>query len=317
LSKDGLVAEILKRHDEEPSRDDIVRTSYSGTAATLDAEVSRMKRWFPFLFFATGALLGCTGIQPPLPPLSTPVASGPRDYRVAPVRWQENTVLTYDMVDFQETRVGDHVKTSEDRHVFQMRAVARSSQGVVRVRFALDGTEFGQVRFDDQGRVMDATPTNPAHVPLFRAMVQLAGSAALREYASTTFRQGEPVRVNLPAASFAQALPPEFRSGLAESVPIDLTYMGQVRVGDSVAAVVNTKAANLLRNPICGTAPDGTTPVCLAEFRLEGTEYRDPTNGHLVAEYSIGTATGSRDGRPLWVWTITRKTLDHRQSAGW
>jgi hypothetical protein len=100
-------------------------------------------------------------------------------------------------------------------------------------------------------------------------------------------------------------------------VPIDLTYMGQVRVGDSVAAVVNTKAANLLRNPICGTAPDGTTPVCLAEFRLEGTEYRDPTNGHLVAEYSIGTATGSRDGRPLRVWTITRKTLDRRQSAGW
>jgi hypothetical protein len=244
------------------------------------------------------------------------VPTSAQEYRVVPVRWHANTVVTYDMQSFQETRQGDDVKTAEDRHVFEMRVVERTGQGLVRVRFALDGTEFGQVRFDDSGRVVDATPTVPAHEALFQAMVQLAGSAALREYAATTFRRGEPVRVNLPSVTFAQALPPQFRSGLVENVPIELTYVGQVRVGESVAAAITTKAANLLKSPVCGTAQDGTTPVCLSEFRLEGTEYRDPTNGHLVAEYSVGTATGSMEGRPLRVRTITQKTLDRRQSRG-
>jgi len=221
------------------------------------------------------------------------------------------------MQDFQETRLGDDVRTAENRHVFQMRVMERTTQGLVRVRFALDGAEFGQARFDDQGHVVDATPSDPAHTPLFQAMVQLAGSAALREYASTTFRQGAPVRVNLPSVAFAQALPPEFRAGLVENVPIELTYVGQVRAGESVAAAITTKAANLLKNPICGTAQDGTTQVCLAEFHLEGTEYRDPTSGHLVAEYSVGTATGHMEGRPLRVRTITQKTLDRQRSSGW
>ena len=84
-----------------------------------------------------------------------------------------------------------------------MRVVERAAQGPVRVRFALDGAEFGQVRFDEQGRVLDATPTDPAYTGLFHAMVQLAGSAALREYAATTFRHGEPVRViDGPFSSF-------------------------------------------------------------------------------------------------------------------
>ena len=276
-----------------------------------------MTRWFPFLTLSLCALLGCAPAKAPLQPLTTPVPTSPREYRVVPVRWQENTVMTYDMLDFQETRLGDEVKTAENRHVFQMRAAERTAQGLVRVRFALDGAEFGQVRFDDQGRVVDATPSDPAHAALFQAMVQLAGSAALREYASTTFRQGEPVRVNVPSVTFAQALPPEFRSGLVENVPIELTYVGQVRVGESVAAAITTKAANLLKSPTCGTAQNGTTQVCLAEFRLEGTEYRDPTSGHLVAEYSVGTATGSMEGRPLRVRTITQKTLDRLQSSGW
>jgi hypothetical protein len=276
-----------------------------------------MTRRFPFLIVSLCTLLGCTSAKAPLPPLATPVPTGPQEYRVVPVRWQENTVMTYDMLDFQETQLGDDVKLSENRHVFEMRVVERTAQGLVRVRFALDGAEFGQVRFDDQGRVVDATPTNPAHVPLFQAMVQLAGSAALREYASTTFRKGEPVRVNVPSVAFAQALPPEFQSGLVENVPIEMTYVGQVRVGESVAAAVATNAANLLKNPICGAAQGGTAQICLAEFRLEGTEYRDPTSGHLLAEYSVGTATGSMERRPLRVRTITRKTLDRQRSSGW
>lgn len=276
-----------------------------------------MTRWFPFLTVSVCALLGCAPTKAPLPPFTAPVPAAPQEYRVVPVLWHENTVVTYDMQSFQETQLGDDVKAAEDRHVLEIRVVERAAQGLVRVRFALDGAEFGQVRFDDQGRVVDATPTNPAHAPLFQAMVQLAGSAALREYASTTFRRGEPVRVTVPSVAFAQALPPEFRSGLVENVPIELTYAGQVRVGESVAAAVATKAANLLRSPLCGTAQDGTTQVCLAEFRLEGTEYRDPASGHLVAEYSVGTATGSMEGRPLRVRTITRKTLDRQRSSGY
>jgi hypothetical protein len=280
-------------------------------------EGSAMKRWFLFLIVSVCALLGCAPTKAPLPPLATPVPAGPQEYRVVPVRWQENTVMTYDMQDFQETRLEGDVKTAENRHVFQMRAIERTAQGLVLVRFALDGAEFGQVRFNDQGQVVDATPTDPAHTPLFQAMVQLAGSAALREYASTTFRQGEPVRAALPSVTFAQALPPEFRSALVENVPIELTYVGQVRVGESVAAAVTMKAANLLKDRICGTAQDDKTQACLAEFRLEGTEYRDPTSGHLVAEYSVGIATGSMEGRPLRVRTITQKTLDRQRSSGW
>ncbi len=275
-----------------------------------------MKRWFPILIVSLCALLGCASAKAPLPPLATPVPASPQEYRVVPVRWQANTVVTYSMQDFQETRLGGDVKTAEDRHVFQMRVVERTEQGLARVRFTLDGTEFGQVRFDDRGRVLDATPTVPAHAALFQAMVQLAGSTALQEYASTTFRQGVPVRLNVPSVTFAQALPPEFRAGLVENVPIELTYVGQVRLGESVAAAITTKAANLLKSPVCGTAQDGTTQVCLSEFRLEGTEYRDPTNGHLVAEYSVGTATGNIQGRPLRVRTFTQKTLDRRESGG-
>lgn len=275
-----------------------------------------MKRRFPFLIAMVYAVFGCAPAAAPLLPPTAPVSNSPQEYRVVPVRWLENTVLTYQMQDVRETQLGDEVKTSESRHVLQMRVVERAARGIVRVRFTLDGAEFGHVRFDDRGRVVDATPTDPAHAALFRAMVQLADSAALREYASTTFRQGEPVRVGLPSALFAQALPPEFRSGLAESVPMEMTYVGQVRLGNSVAAVITTKAANLLRSPICGPAQSGTAEVCLSEFRLDGTEYRDPTNGHLIAERSVGTALGRMDGRSLRVRTIIQKTLDRQQSGG-
>jgi len=279
-------------------------------------EVSAMKRWLPFLTVFVCGLLGCAPAAAPPLPLTTPVPDSPREYRVVPVRWQENTVATYDMQDVRETQLGDEVTTSQSRHVFQMRVVERAPRGIVRVRFALDGAEFGHVRFDDQGRVVDAAPTDPAHTALFHAMVQLAGSAALREYASTTFRQGEAVRVTLPAAAFAQALPPEFRSSLAEHVPMEMTYVGHVRVGDSAAAVITTTAANLLKRPICNPTHDSTAEVCLTEFRLDGTEYRDPTSGHLLAEHSVGTATGRVDGRPLRVRTIIQKTLELRQSSG-
>jgi hypothetical protein len=279
-------------------------------------EVSAMKRWLPFLIVSACALLGCAPATAPSLPLTTPVPNGPQEYRVVPVRWMESTVVTYDMQDFRETQLGDEVNTSQSRHVLQMRVVERAAQGIVRVRFALDGAEFGQVRFDEQGRVVDATPTDPAYTALFHAMVQLAGSAALREYASTTFRQGEPVRVSLPSAAFAQALPSEFQAGLAESVPMEMTYVGYVRLGDSVAAVITTKAANLLKNPICGPARNGAAEVCLTEFRLDGAEYRDPASGHLIAEHSVGTATGRVDGRSLRVRTIIQKTLDRRQSSG-
>ena len=97
---------------------------------------------------------------------------------------------------------------------------------------------------------------------------------------------------------------------------MEMTYVGHVRVGDSAAAAITTRAANLLKSPICGAAQDGTAEVCLTEFRLDGTEYRDPTNGHLMAEYSVGTATGRVDGRPLRVRTIIQKTLELRQSSG-
>jgi hypothetical protein len=285
-------------------------------AARQAMEVSVMTRCLPFLIVCVCALFGCAPAAAPPLPLTTPVPNSPQEYRVVPVRWQENTVATYDMQDFRETLLGDEVTTSQSRHVFQMRVVERGTQGIVRVRFALDGAEFGQVRFDDQGRVVDAAPTDPAYTALFRAMVQLAGSAALREYASTTFRQGEAVRVRLPSAAFAQALPPEFRSSLAENVPMDMTYVGHVRVGDAVAAAITTRAANLLKSPICGPAQDSTAEVCLTEFRLDGTEYRDPRSGHLIAEYSVGTATGRVDGRPLRVRTIIQKTLEPRQSSG-
>lgn len=275
-----------------------------------------MKRWLPFLIVTLCALVGCVPAAAPPLPLTTPVPNSPPEYRVVPVRWLENTVVTYDMQDFRESRLGDDVKTSENRHVFQMRVVERAAQGAVRVRFALDGAEFGHVRFDGQGRAVDATPTDPAYTALFRAMVQLADSAALREYASTTFRRDEAVRVSLPSAVFGQALAPEFRSGLAENVPMEMTYTGQVRVGDSVASAITTKASNLLRGPICSTAQDSTADVCLTEFRLEGTEYRDPTSGHLIAEYSVGTATGRVDGRALRIRTIIRKMLDRGQSSG-
>jgi hypothetical protein len=276
-----------------------------------------MKRWIPFLIVTGCALVGCAPAVVPHVPPTTPVSNSPQEYRVVPVRWLENTVLTYDMQDFRETQLGDEVKTSQNRYVFQMRVVERAAQGPVRVRFALDGAEFGQVRFDEQGRVLDATPTDPAYTALFHAMVQLAGSAALREYASTTFRQGEPVRVSLPAAAFAQALPPEFQSGLAERVAMELTYVGHVRLGDSVAAVITMNAANLLQSPICGPAQNRTAEVCLTEYRLDGTEYRDPASGHLIAEHSVGTAMGRVGGRSLRVRTIIQKTLDRRQSSGW
>jgi hypothetical protein len=97
---------------------------------------------------------------------------------------------------------------------------------------------------------------------------------------------------------------------------MEMTYVGYVRLGDSVAAVITMNAANLLKNPICGPAQNGTAEVCLAEFRLDGTEYRDPASGHLIAEYSVGTATGRVDGRSMRVRTIIRKTLDRRQSRG-
>lgn len=274
-----------------------------------------MKRWFPFVVTAC-VLVACAPVAPPPLPLTTPVPDSPQEYRVVPVRWTESTVVTYDMQEFRETRLGDEVKTEQGRHVFQMRVVGRAAQGMVQVRFALDWVDFGQARFDGQGRVVDATPTDPAYRGLFHAMVQLASSPALREYASATFRRGEPVRVSLPSAAFTQALPPEFESGLAESVPVEMTYVGHVRMGDAVAAVIATKAANLLKSPICGPAQGGTAEVCLTEFRLDGTEYRDPTNGHLLAEHSVGTATGRVNGRSLRVRTIIQKTLDRRQSSG-
>ncbi len=275
-----------------------------------------MTRWFPFLIVSVCALFGCAPATAPVLPSSAPLSDSPPEYRVVPVRWLEHTVVTYDMQEFRETRLGDEVRTSQGRHVFQMRVVDRAAQGIVRVRFALDGTEFGQVRFDAPGRVVDATPTDPAYGALFQAMVRLAGSAALREYASTTFRLGEPVRVSLPSAAFAQALPAELHSDLAESVPVDMTYVGYVRLGETIAAAITTKAANLLKSPICGPAHGSAAEVCLAEFHLDGTEYRDPTNGHLIAEHSAGTATGHMNGRPLRVRTIIQRTLDRRQSSG-
>jgi hypothetical protein len=276
-----------------------------------------MTRWLPLLIVSLCVLVGCAPATAPLPPLTMPMPDGPQEYRVVPVRWQANTVVTYTMQEVQETRLGEDVKTVEERHVVQMSAVERTAQGDVRVRFALDGAAIGQVFFDAQGHVVDATPTNPAHMPIVQAMVQMAGSAALREYAATTFRRGEPARVSLPSAAFAQALPPEFRAGLVESAPIDLTYTGQVRVGESVVATVTMKTANLLKSPLCGTAQEGKTQVCLEEFRLEGTEYREPASGHLLAEYNFGTATGRVGDRPFSVRTITEKTLDRERSRRW
>jgi len=78
----------------------------------------------------------------PLPPLATPIPDSPQEYHVGPLRWQEDTVVTYAMQEAQEGRRGNAVTTEAAQHVVEFRAVERTTLGQFWVRCALDGRRW-------------------------------------------------------------------------------------------------------------------------------------------------------------------------------
>jgi hypothetical protein len=235
---------------------------------------------------------------------------------VVPMQWQDNTVLTHNVHVFQEVRWGDQVKNLEERHVVQLSAVGRTAQGHVRVRLAYDGTALGDILFDEQGRVVDAFPTNPADMAEFQALVQTERSTAMQEITSKTLRRGEPVQVTVPSAPFIKMLPDaEYHGGFEESVSMELTFTGYVRLGAAHAIAITTNIA-ILQSPLFVLSKDKKREVWVNEVSVEEHSYYDPTGGYTLAKYRVTTMSGRVAGRAFSMRWTEYQALDRARSSG-
>jgi len=276
-----------------------------------------MKRWLRFLFVSLYALSGCAPATAPLPPLATPIPDSPQEYHVGPLRWQEDTVVTYAMQEAQEGRRGNAVTTEAAQHVVEFRAVERTTLGQFWVRCALDGAEVADVLVERDGDTVVVHLKSPAHPLAWKALLPLMRHAERLAKTPKRLRRGEPVRVTLPGSFVLPFVPKWAWPGFAKELEMEWVFTGHVRVGEALAAALTTRSANLLTRQVCGEADRGRPPVCLADIRLENTEYRDPTSAHLVVGYDLTTATGTVEGSPVTFRFTTLTTLDRQRSRGW
>jgi len=183
-----------------------------------------MKRWLRFLFVSLYALSGCAPATAPLPPLATPIPDSPQEYHVGPLRWQEDTVVTYAMQEAQEGRRGNAVTTEAAQHVVEFRAVERTTLGQFWVRCALDGAEVADVLVERDGDTVVVHLKSPAHPLAWKALLPLMRHAERLAKTPKRLRRGEPVRVTLPGSFVLPFVPKWAWPGFAKELEMEWVF---------------------------------------------------------------------------------------------
>jgi len=222
---------------------------------------------------------GCTGR--PAVPFSIPAAGSPAEFQMIRFKWPVGTVLTYQIEQFLELRIGPDRHTAGDRHRLSLTSQGRTAKGLTRVEIRFDGKLLGAALYDNDARLADTETLdreNPSIASELKAMVAFNDSAVFRAGTPEVFRINIPYEMDINASELGDPHLAQIRD------PLHLTvrYQGlrRIRERDCIAFVSQLN----LTKPVDWVSKEGNA----ATFDSGGGEelsYYRPGHGYLVVLY--------------------------------
>lgn len=248
-------------------------------------------------------LAGCATAVPPLPPLAEMAVGSPSEYQWSPFRWAPGTTVTYESDSFVEVTRDGTSKRGNSTMTLVLAAIARTGAGHTTVEVAVDRTKLAEMRFAENGMVVDASfTTNEPHAAQWsRTLVKWLTHPMVANLASRRFAINGRHEGSFAAEDFSV---PGFTVKIGSSVPVEWTFTGYRRVDGREVAEMRSRYTV---HSITGRAASMASDVTLRGTG-EGVQYF-ASDGLMVATHESMTMTVESPKGPILMRSVNLTRL--------